>query len=154
MLMRGDVIDLEVGHQVFADIPKKYVFSNAHGSEELVHWNVVIGGDFSHLAGRYGVYFTVWDGEVTGHGEGDSYEKGYHVFCEKVGDPSTKVDFYQTGDFVALIKDIQPIGEALLGCPFCGRVPKVHRGGVYHECEVLGGVIEARTVVVWNVRRR
>ena len=64
------------------------------------------------MAGRYVVYKTTKDGG------GPAYDgaraNGHHVFCENIADRSIKVDFYQTGDFTAVIEDIKPLGKAVL----------------------------------------
>jgi hypothetical protein len=62
---------------------------------------MTVQGEFKHLAGTYVVYKTT-----------DVYSDGHHVWCEKLNDPETKVDFYQSGDFTAKMPDIKPVGKA------------------------------------------
>ena len=111
-LKEGDVIDLKTGHKVYADVPKHFVYSNCKGDFSLTHSDVTIGGEFEHLAGQYIVYKTANDGGGTGHGPHDVYPDGHHVWCVKADDHSVKVDFYQSGCFTAMIKDIEPTGRA------------------------------------------
>lgn len=108
LLEEGDVIELKKGHMVYADVPEHFVFSNKRGCFELTHHDVMIGGDFDYLVGRYVVYKTVEDGGSDGR---DPYPDGHHVFCERLKD-GVRVDFYQTGCFTAMIEDIKPVGKA------------------------------------------
>ena len=109
-LQEDDIIELFIGHEVYADIPKHFVYQNERGIWELTHAHVVIDGQFEYLAGRYIVYKAVKEGGGTGHGSGDIYYDGYHVYAQK--EDGTKVDFYQSGSFTAMITDIWPIGKA------------------------------------------
>ena len=113
-LKEGDIIELKEGHSVYAKIPEHFVYSNRKGSFKLVRSKVDIGGEFAYLAGRYVVYKTTYDGGGTGHGPHDVYPDGHHVFCERIDNRSVKVDFYQSGAFTAMIKDIEPVGHAKL----------------------------------------
>ncbi len=68
--------------------------------------------DTSVFVGEYRVTQTSFGGggsyrEMNGRIE--SYPDGWHVFCQKVGQPDVCVDFYQTGCFTAMIPDIMPI---------------------------------------------
>jgi len=112
MLKEGDIIELKEGHTVYADIPEHFVYGNRKGSFKLTHNDVCIGGELIYLAGRYVVYKTSYDGGGTGHGPHDIYPDGHHVFCERLDDRKVKVDFYQSGCFTAMIKDIGPISRA------------------------------------------
>lgn len=112
MLQEGDIIELKEGHKIYAEVPEHFVFSNRKGSFQLTYHDVEIGGDFSYLAGRYVVYKTAYDGGGTGHGQYDTYPDGHHVFCERLDDRSVKVDFYQSGCFTAMIREITPVGHA------------------------------------------
>lgn len=112
MLQEGDVIELTGGHTVYADVPEHYLYSNKKGSFKLAHGRVVIAGDLYYLAGRYVVYKTVREGGGRGMGPHDIYPDGHHVFCERLDDPSVKVDFYQSGSFTAMIEDIVPVAKA------------------------------------------
>ena len=112
-LREGDIIALEEGHKVYADVPRHFVYSNKKGDFSRTHEDVKIGGDFSYLAGRYVVYKTASEGGGTGHGPHDIFPDGHHVYCERIGKPPTRVDFYQSGCFTAMIEDIKPIGTAV-----------------------------------------
>ena len=109
MLNEGDVIEIKEGHKVYADVPEHFVCSNRKGCYDLTHHDVTIGGDFDYLAGKYIVVKTVSDGGGTGHGAHDVYPNGHHVYCVNADDKNVKVDFYQSGSFTAMIKDINPI---------------------------------------------
>ena len=109
MLQVDDIIVLKEGMTVYADIPEHFVYSNRRGSFESTRHEVTIGGQFDYLAGKYIVTKTLKEGGGTGHGPHDIFPDGHHVFCEKIIDKKIKVDFYQSGCFTAMIKDITPI---------------------------------------------
>ncbi|MGD9697525.1 hypothetical protein [Acinetobacter sp.] len=111
MLKEGDIIELQMGHVVYADVPEHFVYSTRKGSFKMIHIDIIIDIDLDYLVGKYVVYKTVSDGGGTGHGPHDVYPNGYHVYCEKYDDTKVKVDFYQSGDFEAMIKDIKPVGK-------------------------------------------
>lgn len=69
--------------------------------------------DSSIYAGEYMVkYVSFGGGGLQGTPSGyEIYPNGWHVFCAKVDDPSIRVNFYQTGDFTAVIPDICPINQ-------------------------------------------
>lgn len=113
MLQEGDIIELKEGHEVYADVPQHFLYSNRKGSFAIAHGEVEIGGELSYLSGRYVVYKTTHDGGGTGMGPHDVYPSGHHVFCERLDDPSVKVDFYQSGCFTAMIKNIEPVAKAV-----------------------------------------
>jgi len=110
-LKEGDVITIKGEHTVYADIPKHFRFDNCKGDFSLTHCEVSVE-KWQYLSGKYVVYKTANEGGGTGHGPGDLYPDGHHVFCESVIDPSIKVDFYQSGCFTAMIHDIKPCGRA------------------------------------------
>ena len=97
-LKEGDVINIENGHSVYAEIPRH---------------KVTIDDAFSYLAGKYIVIKVAMDGGGAGHGFNDVYPDGYHVYCVSE-DGKTKIDFYQSGAFTAKIEDIKPVGKAKL----------------------------------------
>ena len=111
MLKKGDVIRLEKGMKVYAHIPAAMVYTNSK-SIKLCRRDVEISDKFNWLTGDYIVYKTAIDGGGSGHGEHDVFPKGHHVYCVSVEDESLMVDFYQSGEFTAMIKDIKPIGRA------------------------------------------
>lgn len=110
MLKEGDVVDIRGTHTVYADVPKHFLYSNCLGDFSLDRSDVLVS-DVPWLAGRYVVTKTATDGGGTGHGPGDIYPDGHHVFCESV-DGKFKLDFYQSGSFTAMIREIEPIGRA------------------------------------------
>lgn len=125
-LTEGDVIELKSGHTVYVRLPMHFVYANRKGVfDELAETEVTIGHDklgmnTDWLAGRYIVTATGMQGGGTGHGPHDVYPDGHHVTAEKIpadgidgiGQPRTKVSFYQSGAFTAMIRDIRPIGRA------------------------------------------
>jgi len=116
MLKEGDVIELKVGHEVYASVPRHFLYSDCKGDFRLVKAHVKIEGDLAYLAGRYVVYSTATDGGGTGHGPNDVYPDGHHVFCDRldsvVRDKSHRVDFYQSGCFTAMLPDLKPVATA------------------------------------------
>ena len=114
MLQEGDVIELKAGMKVYANIPEHFVYENRKGSFSLTRHDVILGGEFEYLCGKYIVYKTTFDGGGTGHGVNDVYPDGHHVFCMKADDENVKVDFYQSGCFTAMIENIEPVGKATL----------------------------------------
>jgi hypothetical protein len=114
LLQAGDVIKLEQGHTVYADIPEHFAFNNRKGVfDKFAHTQARIGGELEFLAGLYIVTHTSMNGGGTGMGPGDVYPDGHHVYCERTSD-RRKVDFYQTGAFTAMIPEIEPVGKAEL----------------------------------------
>jgi len=114
MLQEGDVIELKENHKIYADIPNHFVYANRRGDFSLTHHEVVLDKQFDYLIGKYIVYKTTFDGGGTGHGPHDIYPNGHHVYCVKEDDRTIKIDFYQSGCFTAMIKNITPIGKAKL----------------------------------------
>lgn len=112
MLQEGDIIELKVGHKVYADVPEHFLYTNRRGSFSLAHGEVVIGGELAYLAGRYVVYKTSFEGGGTGMWR-DVYPDGHHVYCERLDDHSVKVDFYQSGAFTCVIEHIEPVKRAV-----------------------------------------
>lgn len=113
LLKKGDVIKLAKGYAVYADVPEHFVYSNKRGSFNLVHERVQLAGELDYFIGTYVVLRTAMDGGGTGHGPGDVYPDGHHVFCEQLTAPHLRVDFYQTGCFTAMIEDIEVVGTAV-----------------------------------------
>ena len=58
-----------------------------------------------------------FDGGGTGHGAHDVYPDGHHVHCVHENGKHN-IDFYQSGAFTAMIKDIVPVGRAELKMVF------------------------------------
>lgn len=110
-LKPGDVIELTEGHSVYAKAPKHFLYSNRTGDFSLDRGLVKIGGELGYLAGRYIVTKTAADGGGCGHGPGDVYPDGHHVWCVR-SDGADEVDFYQSGCFTAMIVKIDVIGHA------------------------------------------
>jgi len=62
--------------------------------------------------GRYVVAKTAFEGGGTGHGPGDIYPDGHHVYCETLTGLHRKISFYQSGCFTNMIEYIKPVGKA------------------------------------------
>jgi hypothetical protein len=106
LLKEGDIIELKEGHKINADVLESDVFFN-NNSDKLTHFHITILGKYSSFAGKYLVYKTAYDGGGKGFGLNDDYPNGHHVYCEKLDNPEIKVDFYQTGCFHSIIRDIE-----------------------------------------------
>ena len=111
MLQEGDVIELMAGMKVYADIPEHFVYANRRGSFALTRHAITLGGEFDYLCGKYIVYKTTRDG---GRWNDNENPNGHHVFCMNVQNGQVRVDFYQSGFFAAMIKDIVPLSRATL----------------------------------------
>lgn len=115
MLQEGDIIELKKGMKVYTEVPNTFVYSNRKGDFELTSTDVEIGKDFENwLEGKYVVVKTNTEGGGTGHGGHDVYPDGHRVFCENIEHPHIRCNFFQSGCFTAMIKDIKPIGKAKL----------------------------------------
>ena len=112
MLEEGDIIELEKGHKVYADVPEHFLYSNKRGSFSLAHGLIILNEEVDYLCGEYVVYKTSFDGGGTGMGPHDIFPNGHHVYCEKLKDPLIRVDFYQSGCFTAMNEHIKPIRKA------------------------------------------
>lgn len=112
LLEEGDVVWLKRGHTVYALVPEKHIYVNRPQSGKLARTNIeVASAPWAPPEGEYVVYKTSFDGGGTGMGPHDIFPDGHHVCCEKLDDPSVKVDFYQSGCFTAMIRDIAPVGK-------------------------------------------
>jgi hypothetical protein len=131
-LKEGDVIRLSPGDMVYMEIPEMLVYENRRASKEWTRHEVKVDGIFSWLADlKFVVTKTASEGGGAGHGPHDEYPNGHHVYCESMrsypkqseGDgreillasdriAGLKIDFYQSGCFTAMVKDIEPIGHA------------------------------------------
>jgi hypothetical protein len=118
-LEEGDIIELEKGHTVYAEIPEKYIYANNPKSDNLAKTEVTIGKkrnglDTSYLVGRYAVVKTAFDGGGAGMGSHDIYLDGDHVWCRRMlenGELGEQIEFYQSGSFTAMIEEIKPVGK-------------------------------------------
>lgn len=129
LLQEDDIITIYPGMDLSVQIPEKFVYSNRRDSDTLIKSTIKVGGvlsngkgetfDTKQFLGTYIVNKTTLDGGGAGHGAGDVYPDGHHVFAIKC-DPNneykpldTKVEFYQTGAFNCMItpEDIQAEGK-------------------------------------------
>lgn len=67
------------------------------------------------VPGRYVVYKTTYDGGGTGHGPHDVFPDGHHVHCLLLADQSVRTNFYQTGCFNGMLRDVPAVGRATSG---------------------------------------
>jgi hypothetical protein len=112
MLQVGDVFGLTEGQSVYATVPQRFLFLNRQGVfDKTAKGQVLIGGNLAYLAGRYVVYETKLEGG--GASPDGGFSDGHHVFAEQLDNPDVKVDFYQSGDFSAMLPDIVPLGTAV-----------------------------------------
>jgi len=114
-LAEGDVILLTKDHVVTASVPYHFAYQGHKGNfKNFARVQVRLSDDnFDYLRGIYIVTKTATDGGGTGHGPGDVYPDGHHVHCISEDGKKT-VDFYQSGSFIDIIKDIEPIRRAEL----------------------------------------
>jgi len=119
-LEEGDVIELEKGQTVYAEIAERYVYKDTLEPDKPRKAEVTIGEDYggldtSLLAGRYAVVKTEFDGGGNfGMWADDYYPDGHHVWCKKMlenGDLGEQVHFYQSGFKNAMIEEIKPVGK-------------------------------------------
>ena len=118
LLEEGDVIELKEG-TTYAYVPKHFLYDNYSGVfDEFDHGAVSIK-DMKYLQGKYIVHHTAMDGGGSSVRDGDVAD-GHHVWCDKIVEerPSyghspqnIRIDFYQTGNFTAMIFDITPINK-------------------------------------------
>ena len=110
-LQEGDIIEIKLGDEFYADVPQHFLYDNRRGNFELRHGKIIVDDNFSYFRGKYVVYKTVSDGGGTGHN--DTYPDGWHVYCENLqGSKKLKIDFYQSGSFTAMMPKKKAIGKA------------------------------------------
>ena len=112
MLQKGDIVYLEKGMTVYADIPKHFVYDNRKGDWSICHDPINTENPiFSYLCGLYVVSNAYREEDGHGHGANDVYPGGWHVNCRRLDGSPFEVDFYQEGSFTAVIHpwDIKPI---------------------------------------------
>lgn len=114
MLKEGDIIEIVEGDEVYALVPEHFLYTNRRGNFALAKGKIKVGGDFNYLVGRYVVYKTAFEGGGTGHGPGDVYPDGHHVYCEKMDDSKARVDFYQSGSFTAMLPNKEAVGRGTI----------------------------------------
>jgi hypothetical protein len=108
-LQEGDVFFLELGMRVYADVPRHFLYGNMMRGDWSIHnGEVTIIPPLDYLVGEYVVYKTMMDGGGTGHGPGDVYPDGYHVFAERIN-TGEKIDFYQSGSFTCVLPRVKII---------------------------------------------
>lgn len=113
-LKEGDVIRIEKGMRVYAEVPRHFLYSNTKGDYAMGHGEIKADGELEYFAGDYVVLKTAFGGGGSGMGPGDHYPDGHRVWCESTEKPTRKIDFYQSGCFTCMLPDIKPIGRAKL----------------------------------------
>ncbi len=126
-LLVGDVIKIEKGMKIYANIPECFVYSNRRASRKPTKHDICVGDvldsdgksqyDTSRFIGEYVITDTRIDGGGTGHGPHDIFPDGYHVtavMLELDGSYNENricIDFYQSGCFTAMIlpNEIKPV---------------------------------------------
>ena len=112
-LQEGDLIQIKPGEEVYAEVPYHFIYEGEEGNwAETTETEIKVEGQFAFFAGKYLVYKTAVEGGGTGHGPGDIYPNGHHVYARKVGAHNVKVSFYQSGSFTIMKPDKKPIGKA------------------------------------------
>lgn len=104
----GDIIYLDKEHVVYGKLKEKLVYSNKRNSNKIIRTEVHLK-DFPIFCGKYVVVKTSFEGGDPD--PRDPYPNGHHVYCQKLSD-GLEVDFYQSGCFSAMIKNIDVIGRA------------------------------------------
>ena len=112
-LKEGDIIELKRGNRVYTQFPKHFIYKRSKGDWSLTSHVVEIGsynGATDYLLGTWVVVRTSFEGGSKGH---DPYPDGHRVFCEKLdSEINIECNFYQSGNFTAMIKDPVVIGRA------------------------------------------
>lgn len=108
MLKEGDVIMLNNGDKVYADIPEALIYSESACIWDIMVHAVINIGDYGFQAGKYIVYKEIMEGGS----EFSGYPDGHHVFCVNAECDRIKVDFYESGCFAFMLKEKEVIGRA------------------------------------------
>ena len=133
MLKEGDIFRIDKNHEVYIDIPGKFIFSNvterSPSGNELTRHDVKIGEvfkttknifDTNEYIGWYVVTRAKSEGGGTGHGPHDVYPDGWHISATQLkhkitgwpdavigtfeyNDDGKTISFYQSGCFSATI---------------------------------------------------
>jgi hypothetical protein len=111
-LQEGDIFEVDSEFEVYAEVPEHFVYENAENNWNLTRTQITPFGIFSYFQGKYVVTSTAMDGGGTGHGPGDVYPDGYHVYAEKLSNSSIEIDFYQSGAFTVVHERVPVISRA------------------------------------------
>ena len=116
LLQEGEIFELRDGDMVYTDIPRHFAFGNRHGDVSLTHHEAKVSSLWNHLQQRFVVTKTNMTGGGTGHGAGDVYHPGHHVWAKGLDlEAKVEIDFYQTGSFTAMIeREVEVLGRATL----------------------------------------
>jgi hypothetical protein len=61
-LKEGDVIEILEGHDIYADVPEHFVYSNRKGCYNITHAKINVSGHLAYFSGKYIVVKTSNDG--------------------------------------------------------------------------------------------
>lgn len=111
LLQTGDVFTLKMGMTVTSRVPAHFLYSNRVGDWDTTDGYVtpMPNGPFDFFAGNYVVTKTAVDGGSTGH---DPYPDGHHVWAQNVDNERLVIEFYQTGCFEHMIRNVPVVGRA------------------------------------------
>ena len=119
MLVTGDVVEVTADMKINVNVngsvmydPNSDVTEGIEGIPKTIA--VEIGNDMPYLEGTYVVYETSGCPKSVFQNILEDINNAYRVFCTKINDSKTKIDFYQAGDFPTTIKSIRPIGKMTL----------------------------------------
>lgn len=121
MLQEGDVIFLNIGDRVYADVPWKFVFKDSEPRDRNIHTEVrlptLFRRDDEELFFDYGEYVVIKTAMEGGGMNFDGpYPNGHCVYCQKLKNGKYNpngniVKFYQSGCFTCVIKNITPTAK-------------------------------------------
>lgn len=120
-LQEGDVIFLNMGDRVYADVPWKFIFKDSDSVDRKFPMEVTLPTlfkrDEDQLFFDYGEYVVI---KTAMEGGGDNfdgpYPDGHCVYCKKLKNGKYNpngniVKFYQSGCFTCMIKNITPTAK-------------------------------------------
>jgi len=130
LLRQGDIFEVKVGDEIYANIPEKYVYDNVTErnvtANNLTETEVTVGEifktskskfDTKKFVGDYVVFRTAKEGGGTGHGRHDVFPDGHHITARKLTRKGTyskkglKISFYQSGCFTVTRENVKVKGK-------------------------------------------
>lgn len=115
LLNVGDVFELVEGMTVMSKVPNHLLYSNRIGDWTLSSGSVTPHSSnvFKYLLGNYVVTKITQDGGSSGRTADDTYPDGHHVWAQNVEHQLVEINFYQTGCFINMHRDVPVIGKAM-----------------------------------------
>jgi len=110
-LQVGNIVNIGPPMDVYSEVPSHFLYHNRVGDWSLSKGHIKVS-DFPHMIGKYVVVEAKLHGGGTGHGPHDIYPDGWHVVLEKMDNDWVKVDFYQSGSFTCVHRDVEVVGNA------------------------------------------